>query len=772
MVSRKVGNILELVGGTPLIRINRLNPVPGVELLVKLESMNPGGSVKDRIALSMIEEAEKAGELVPGKVVLEASSGNTAIGLAMVCAVKGYKLVVTMSESASEERKKVLRAYGAEIRLTPGHMGTDGAIEEAYRLARAEPNTYYLVDQYNNDANWLAHVRGTGPEIMEATDGQVDVVVATMGTTGTLMGLTRALKSAKPGVRVVGVEPYKGHKIQGLKNMKESYPPGIFHPAELDAIVHVEDDAAFETARQLARVEGILVGMSSGAAFKAALEEAHRLQHGVVVALLPDSGERYLSTNLFVSAKSAPSLNLFNTLTRKEEPFVPAKEGHVTLYSCGPSLDGPPGLSLCRRLVFTDMLRRYLKAQGMTVKHAMNLGDMDDRTVNECLKQGENLADFTRRWEAVFFEHMNRLKVLRPDIVAKASEHIPDMVAETKALLEKGLAYEKLKSVYFRIQSAPGYGKLSKVDLEQVQEAEATAYDYYEKDNPKDFALFKRTALLELKAGIYWATPWGNARPGWHSECACMAAKYLGLPFDIHTASSDLMFPHGDNEIAIAEAVHGKPLARTWLHTDVVHFGGRKVSRGEKQCTVDDLMKAGNTAAGIRYWLLATHYRKPLNCSPSDIHAADENVARLNSFADRLRYSQAGEPSELADQALFEARSGYQGHLQKDLNLPRALAALFTLVRTHQRLLNERQMSRTQMDAALSFLDEVNAVLAVLEAEPPQVVENVRRLVQERESARTARSFDRSDQIRLELEALGYQVFDGPHGSWCRKVRA
>ncbi len=199
MVLRKVDSVLELVGNTPLVRINRMNQVPGVEVYAKLEQLNPGGSVKDRIALRMIEQAEAAGELTAGKIVLEASSGNTAIGLAMVCAVKGYHLLVTMSESASEERKRILRAYGAQILLTPGYRGTDGAIEEAYRLAHDEPEKYVLVDQFNNEANWQAHYHTTGKEIWEATGGKVNVVVLAMGTSGTLMGTTRALREPQPG---------------------------------------------------------------------------------------------------------------------------------------------------------------------------------------------------------------------------------------------------------------------------------------------------------------------------------------------------------------------------------------------------------------------------------------------------------------------------------------------------------------------------------------------------------------------------------------------
>ena len=593
MTPCKVDSVLDLVGNTPLVRISRMNPVPGVELLAKLEFMNPGGSVKDRIALRMIEQAEAAGDLTPGKIVLEASSGNTAIGLAMVCAVKGYQLLVTMSESASEERKRILRAYGAQILLTPGYQGTDGAIEEAYRLAREEPAKYVLVDQFNNEANWQAHYDGTGKEIWQATGGKVDVVVLTMGTTGTLMGITRALRELNPAVRVVGVEPFKGHKIQGLKNMKESYAPGIFKPEELRAIVNVDDDSAYETARRLAREEGIFVGMSAGAAMKVALDEARTLGNGTVVALLPDGGERYLSTSLFVSETVPQPLRFYNTLPGKIEQLEPVSPGKVTIYSCGPSLDGPPDLGLCRRVVFSDVLRRYLEYRGYQVKHAMNLGDIDDRTVKECLKAGEKLRPFTARWEKVFLESLDTLRVKRAHHYPKASEHVTDMIEQTRGLLEKGLAYEKLRSVYFRIGSFPGYGKLSGIEPERMRSEASTNYDYYEKDHPGDFALFKRPTLAELKAGIFWPTPWGNARPGWHVECACMAVRYLGQPLDIHTASTDLVFPHGDNEIAIACGLQAKPLAKLWMHCEVVMADGRKVSRAAgNDLTLQDLLAA------------------------------------------------------------------------------------------------------------------------------------------------------------------------------------
>jgi cysteinyl-tRNA synthetase len=220
-------SILDTIGDTPLVEIKKLNPNPDVRVLAKLEYFNPGGSIKDRPALYMIEAAEKSGELNPDKTVLEATSGNTGIGLALVCGIKGYRLLLAMSESVSTERQKILKARGAEILLTPGHLGTDGAIEEAYRLARENPGRYFLVDQFNNEANWKSHYHGTAQEIWRQSGAVVTTFVACLGTTGTLMGVSRRLKQLNPAVQIVGVEPYLGHQIQGLKNMKEAYCPGI-----------------------------------------------------------------------------------------------------------------------------------------------------------------------------------------------------------------------------------------------------------------------------------------------------------------------------------------------------------------------------------------------------------------------------------------------------------------------------------------------------------------------------------------------------------------
>ena len=295
--------ILDTIGNTPLVEVIHMNANPGVRILAKLEGNNPGGSVKDRIALSMIEGAEARGELKPGMTILEATSGNTGIGISLVAACKGYRNILTMSEGVSIERRRVLSALGAEIILTPEHHGTDGAIMEARKMHEEDPDAYYMPDQFNNSDNVRAHFTGTGPEIWEQTAGDIDYFIAGMGTTGTLMGVSRYLKTKNPSVQIVGVEPVMGHKVQGLKNMSEAIVPGIYAPKDLDVKVVVEDDDAYEASKNLASKEGIFAGMSSGAAIKAAIDLAGRIRSGTIATLLPDRGDRYVTTVLYCNER-------------------------------------------------------------------------------------------------------------------------------------------------------------------------------------------------------------------------------------------------------------------------------------------------------------------------------------------------------------------------------------------------------------------------------------------------------------------------------------
>ncbi len=292
-------NIIELIGNTPLVKINKLNLNKNVEVYAKLERFNPGGSVKDRIALSMIEAAESTGELTKDKIIMEATSGNTGIGIAMVAAAKGYKSLFLMSESVSVERRKILKSYGADLMLTDPDKGTDGAIEKAYELALQEPDKYVLLDQYNSEHNWRAHFNTTAEEIWEQTQGKITTFVATMGTTGTLVGNSKKLKQHNPKIHTIGVEPNFGHKIQGLKSLKEAYVPGIYNKNVVDEKILIKDEDAFEMARRLTKEEGIFAGMSCGAAMHVAIEKAKTMDSGLIVVILPDGGEKYLSTTLY-----------------------------------------------------------------------------------------------------------------------------------------------------------------------------------------------------------------------------------------------------------------------------------------------------------------------------------------------------------------------------------------------------------------------------------------------------------------------------------------
>jgi cysteine synthase B len=301
-------NLLQAIGNTPLVELVNLNPNPNTKLLCKLEGCNPGGSVKDRPALYMITKAEKSGELTKDKVILEPTSGNTGIAIAMIAAAKGYEVQLCMPECVSTERRLILEGLGAHVVQTPAKDNIDGAIRQAHALMQAFPGKYYMPNQYENEANVLAHFETTGPEICRQTDGEVDYFVAGMGTSGTLMGVGRYLKSVKPSVKIVGVEPVVGHTIQGLKNMTESMSPGIYHPEELDLKEMVEDGEAFETTKLLAAKEGLFVGTSAGAAVAVALRMAKMTDHGTIVVILPDRGDRYLSTMQFrsVCAKCPP----------------------------------------------------------------------------------------------------------------------------------------------------------------------------------------------------------------------------------------------------------------------------------------------------------------------------------------------------------------------------------------------------------------------------------------------------------------------------------
>jgi len=290
---------LQTIGNTPLVRINKLNPNKNTTMYAKVEGFNPTGSIKDRIALEMIQQAEREGLLHAGKTIIEPTSGNTGISLAMIGIVKGYAVEIVMSAAVSIERVQMIKALGGQVTLTDAKSGTDGAIRKARELVQKYPDKYFMPDQFSNKYNQIAHYRTTGEEIWKQSFGKIDYFVSSLGTSGTIMGVGRALKEHNPGIKIVCAHPVKGHYIQGLKNMEEAIVPSIYDPSIIDITIMVETEAAYEMARQIASKEGIFVGMSSGAAMYAAAETAKKIVSGTIVVIFPDRGEKYLSTTLF-----------------------------------------------------------------------------------------------------------------------------------------------------------------------------------------------------------------------------------------------------------------------------------------------------------------------------------------------------------------------------------------------------------------------------------------------------------------------------------------
>lgn len=762
-------NLLDLIGNTPLVPVNSINPNKSVKIYAKIESFNPGGSIKDRPALQMIEDAEKSGELTKNKTILEATSGNTGIGLAMVAAVKGYKIMLAMSESVSEERKKTLRALGAQLKFTPAHMSTDGAIEFVYELIRKEPENYWLADQFNNESNWKAHYNTTAMEIWEQTGGEVDAVVASLGTSGTLMGLSRRLKELDSNIQIVGMEPYLGHKIQGLKNMKESYNPGIYDRNRTDRIIRVEDDEAFETTRLLARKEGIFAGMSSGAAMAAAIRMAKEMKSGTIVVILPDGGDRYLSTTLFED-KKITGQTFYNTLTRKKEEFVPIEKNRVSIYTCGPTLSQPINIAQCRRFVFSDLLKRYMESRGFKVKHIMNVTDLDDRTISGAEKAGIPLKDFTEKYYSEFLEDLDSLNIKRADNYPKASDHIDEMIDLAEKLLEKGYAYEKFRSIYFNIARFRDYGKLSRIDLNKIKLGKTVDLEQYEKDNPRDFTLLKRSTLKELKKGIYYQTKWGNIRPSWHLECPAMSMKYLGESYDIHTSGIDLVFPHHENSIAIGKAITGKSPANYWLHNELVMINGKKSTHiDSSEYSIRKIQERGYTGREIRYWLLCSHYRKPVGFSPEKLDQAKKTLSNMDKFIARLNFASDTDSAAEIDQLIYDLKKTFNDSMDDDLNIAPALAGLFKFINLINRIIDEKGLSKEDKEKIKNSLGDINSVLAVLNLETDAPGDDIMSLIEKRTAARKAGDWKESDRLRDDLRKKGIEVTDTEDGTiWNR----
>jgi cysteinyl-tRNA synthetase len=477
-------------------------------------------------------------------------------------------------------------------------------------------------------------------------------------------------------------------------------------------------------------------------------------------------------------------LRFHNTLSRREEEFVPVREGHVGLYACGPTIYAAPHIGNMRTFFLADIVHRYLEFRGYTVKFVMNLTDVDDKTIGGAKKAGVSLGEYTEPFARILFENLDALGIQRADAYPRATHYISQMVDLIGQLREKGLAYEVDGSVYFDISEFPDYGKLSRVDVTAGLRGERVAADEYEKGDVRDFALWKAAKPEDEAVGAVWETPWGRGRPGWHIECSVMSMAELGETFDIHLGGVDLIFPHHEDEIAQSEGATGKPFARYWLHGEFLLLEGDKMAKSTGNIfTVPDLLERGVTASAIRYTFLTAHYRSKLNFTFEALGAGAEAVRRMVGTHERLRAHPRVRHPEGSDRPTLEEASAaalgaFTAAMDDDLNTSVALAAVMELVRrVNARLdgLAERPISEAEAEAGLHAFQRLDSVLGILAlAEQERAVDKdlsatVERLIRDRQEARASRDFARADSIREELTGMGITLEDTPTGPrWSR----
>jgi len=446
------------------------------------------------------------------------------------------------------------------------------------------------------------------------------------------------------------------------------------------------------------------------------------------------------------------TLKLYNTLGRKKQEFKPLKDKQVGMYVCGPTIYNYVHIGNLRAYVFGDVLRRYLKFSGFKVKEVMNLTDVDDKTIRDSQKSGKKLREFTEVYEKAFLEDIDALNIEMPEKMPRATEHINEMVAIVKKLLDKGIAYKADDGIYFSIKKFKNYGKLSNIKIKELKEgaSERVAKDEYDKDSAHDFALWK---FYDKSDGdVFWETEIGKGRPGWHIECSAMSSKYLGKTFDIHTGGVDLVFPHHENEIAQSEAANGKDFVKYWLHNEWVLVNGKKMSKSLNNFyKLKDIEEKGFSPLDLRYFYLTKIYRQQLNFTWKALEASKTALQRLRNIISELK-----DDEKKNDMYLDEFKEA----MDDDLNTPNALQVLWKLVR------NEKAQGK------INTIKEIDKVLGLklLEKEKIKIPSEVKKLVKKREEARKNKEWGKSDELRDEIKKLGYQVDDTSEGSVVRKI--
>ena len=472
------------------------------------------------------------------------------------------------------------------------------------------------------------------------------------------------------------------------------------------------------------------------------------------------------------------AVRLYNTLTRKTEPFVPLVSGKASMYTCGPTVYDYAHIGNFRAYIFEDLLHRVFRFAGYEVTQVMNLTDVDDKTIRNSIAKGMPLDEYTKIYKDAFFEDVRALGIMPASVYPEATRHIPEMISLIQTLLERGFAYQKDGSVYFSIERFREYGKLAHLDREGLVAGASGRVDSdeYEKEHVSDFVLWK--GYSDRDGSVVWDSPFGRGRPGWHIECSAMSMKYLGETMDIHTGGIDNMFPHHENEIAQSEAATGKPFVRTWLHCAWLLVDGEKMSKSKGNFyTFRELVGRGWSARVIRYLLLSTHYRKTLNFSEQGLEAAKAALARLDTFlSDVSRFvgpdslgNSAPSGQAAAVSAILDAMlAGFTAAIEDDLNISEAMAAVFPVL---PRIREHFPLEQGSADAVLASFRRLDEVLNVFDFGSGEGLDQeIEGLIAARNQARAAKNFAESDRIRDELAAKGIVLKDTPQGTvWERR---
>jgi cysteinyl-tRNA synthetase len=455
-------------------------------------------------------------------------------------------------------------------------------------------------------------------------------------------------------------------------------------------------------------------------------------------------------------------LRIFNTLTGRVEEFKPLREGIVHMYTCGPTVYDYAHIGNFRTYVFIDLLKRYLKFLGYKVVHVMNITDVDDKTIKGANQKGISLREYTDFYLEKFMEDIETLRIEKADYFPRATEHIDEMVKIIKVLLEKGYAYRKGDSIYFRISSFPDYGKLSKTKIHPEKSYSRIDSDEYEKEYMSDFALWKG----KKEGEPFWKTEIGDGRPGWHIECSAMSMKYLGETFDIHVGGIDLVFPHHENEIAQSESFSGKKFVNYWIHCNHLIVEGEKMSKSKGNFyTLRDLISKGWRPMAIRYLLLSTHYRNLLNFTFNGLSQAEQTLQRIENFLVDLESVRGGNVSNLKIKELIgEAERGFREGMDDDLNISIALSAIFELIKELNKITKEETISEGDKEQIMNFFKKIDSVLAILPQRKKELPEEIMKMIEEREEARRKRDFEKADRIREELRKMGIILEDTKEG--------